>query len=1178
MGNTGTVQQIAMAMWGVRPRDAVTRFSLPGWSYRQQVPWPCPTCASPLHTMNKPNETSASPRFHVAVVCRRCPDSFTLAMLGVKASRELLQPPRPTAGTRPISARPTAAAAGPPPVSAQETAGRARRADIARFWRSVELFITQKLDPVDPKQRQFNIRGPRDIPWHPGHRLSQLKFDDDRVWRHTVYGGMFTLDQMYDTLKTVFGPSDENFDERAPRGLSAVFAARVTQDGRLLLDSLVITTAAWAAGRALNPGPDANGWLDGFEQTADSINATIRAMAAAAQDDQVAIELAKKGIAVSRPIGLDELQDILDLVVRRLGVRDALRPGGLRTHSDRVGTRKAHDAQSDLLNSFFLDDLQRVAAAAAAGDVGPAVLAYLSEEQKAMSLPRCDVRDLDQRDVVLQHLAPVRAPAGRWPAKATHPLATSQQFAINAITDQLGETGGMFAVNGPPGTGKTTMLRDLIAAVVVNRAHCLAELRSPTAAFTAEDLGWTTDTGRRRIRPLVARLTGFEMVVASANNGAVANVVKEVPQVKAIDEAWAGQVDYFAEHASRVLDEPAWALIAAPLGRKRLREEFTNRFWWSHPQDPETPDVPPYQGFLDWLKAVEGTPSRWPEGVAAFRAALAAEQQLRDARQQAHTALLDVPVLQHDLDAAEREMATASAECDHATTAAGHAAQWAADAQHHDAAARQRRAEHLTAKPGILEILFTFGRAIRRWHAEDEPLVAATTAAYAAACAATQHAQATHRYAQDLAARLSTAVARRDKVQRLLGAARRCVDEAYQACGEHVPDDTWHSDDYRREVAGPWLDGQWNAARTRVFLTALELHAAFIAATAPIMRGNLHAMMDILSGKAPNGLPEATLRAAWQSLFLVVPVVSTTFSSVHRLFGALGRESLGWLLIDEAGQAAPQAAIGAIWRSRRVVAVGDPLQLDPIVGVLHTTQAKLLKHHDVTETWLPGRTSVQACADRITTLGTWLPGPDDVNVWVGAPLRVHRRCDNPMFDVINNAVYHGLMIRAVVPLSEPLQVTPSAWIDIPGADAQGNWIPEETDAARRTLEHLQKKGVDAGSIMVISPFRDTAYQIKKLPEDLCDIERSGTIHTAQGKEADIVLLVLGGNPAKPGSRRWAASRPNLFNVAVSRAKQRLYVIGDHASWSELPYFSTLARELKAPRPMKQLPTPDTDTR
>lgn len=159
---------------------------------------------------------------------------------------------------------------------------------------------------------------------------------------------------------------------------------------------------------------------------------------------------------------------------------------------------------------------------------------------------------------------------------------------------------------------------------------------------------------------------------------------------------------------------------------------------------------------------------------------------------------------------------------------------------------------------------------------------------------------------------------------------------------------------------------------------------------------------------------------------------------------------------------------------------------------------------------------------------------------------MHRRCDNPVLNVINNAVYHGLMIRAVVPRSEPLQVTPSAWIDIPGADAQGNWIPEETNAARRTLEHLQKKGVNAGRILVISPFRDTAYQIKKLPEDLCDIVRSGTIHTAQGKEADIVLLGLGGNPAKAGSRRWrhrgrtcsTSACPGPNNACTSSATTR----------------------------------------
>ncbi|MGX7828913.1 hypothetical protein ACTG9Q_27875 [Actinokineospora sp. 24-640] len=66
---------------------------------------------------------------------------------------------------------------------------------------------------------------------------------------------------------------------------------------------------------------------------------------------------------------------------------------------------------------------------------------------------------------------------------------------------------------------------------------------------------------------------------------------------------------------------------------------------------------------------------------------------------------------------------------------------------------------------------------------------------------------------------------------------------------------------------------------------------------------------------------------------------------------------------------------------------------------------------------------------------------------------------------------------------------------------------------------------------------------------------------AQGKQADIVILVLGSDPRREGARQWAASKPNLLNVAVSRAKRRLYVIGDRRAWADKPYFRVLANQL-----------------
>ncbi|MCY1141575.1 DEAD/DEAH box helicase [Actinoplanes sp. Pm04-4] len=1035
-----------------------------------------------------------------------------------------------------------------------------RRSAIARFWRSVEMFRANVLEPVDPAKWRFAVRSAAQVPWHETHRLRRRPFDDNKVWRHTVYGGIFTLDQMYHTLEDVFGSSDADMDERIPRGDSAVFAVRVTEDGRLLLDSLVITTAAWATGRAVNPGPVNGGWLEGFDLAASQIAGEVRSMLAAAADDKVAADyLSRDKVVVSRPIEHADLTAVFDVVIEQLGVDAALRPAGLRIHSERVSRRSANDTQPDLLNSFFLQDLQRVTDAAADGDVGPALAAYLAGEETAGALPHHDVRDSGTQDMLIDRLRPALVPVGRWPAKTGHPLATSQQLAVNVITEQLQGAAGTFGVNGPPGTGKTTLLRDLVASQVVQRAQLLAALRTPNAAFDQQDVGWNSDRGRMAIRPLRTEFTGFEMVVASMNNGAIDNVAKEIPQAKAIDQTWAGHSDYFADHAGRVLDAPAWALITAPLGKKSNRERFADRLWWGRTADRNAASEP---GLLDWLRTrdMAAAGRRWPQAVDAFRTALQIEKTLREARQNAHEALISLPRLEHDLAVADRELTDASNSHDQARAAAAVAASTAANAQQHDQNARQRWQEHLSAKPGAWETLFTFGAALRRWRAAQAPFAATSAAAYTAAGIAVQQAWLAEQHSHATALQLQSAADRRDQAQQQVRAVDHNLDQIRLQCSDQVPDAAWRRDEYRREIAAPWLDGQWNAARTRVFLAALDLHAAFLAATASIIRNNLHAMIDILIGRAPGGLPERSIRAAWQTLFLLTPVVSSTFASIERMFAGLGREAIGWLLIDEAGQATPQAALGAVWRARRVVAVGDPLQLEPIIGVLHTIQQKLRRHHNVSETWLPRWTSVQILADRVTTVGTRLPGPHDAEVWVGAPLRVHRRCDDPMFTVINDAIYNQLMIHAVTQRPHPLTVPASSWIDVTSTDADGNWIPEETRTAVKVLEHLVSNGVPPTAIMAVTPFRDTAYHLRKLGRTYPGIV-SGTVHVAQGKEADVVLFVLGGNPARTGTARWAASGPNLFNVAVSRAKQRLYVIGNHQLWSPLPYFSSLAQHL-----------------
>jgi hypothetical protein len=843
-------------------------------------------------------------------------------------------------------------------------------------------------------------------------------------------------------------------------------------------------------------------------------------------------------------------------------------PLELRIETVPVGRKKdgsLPDQKPVFLTSIIAPDLHRIAGEVALdpGAAGPALTSYLTAAENAER--RVDLAQ--DRAAVIEGVQPAAFPLARWPADAGHSLVAGQQFAVNTILAELGKRGaaGLFSVNGPPGTGKTTMLRDLIASVVVQRALALARLPNPRAGFHGSESWTASDGSRHMVRRPHHELTGFEIVVASSNNNAVENITKELPAADAIGAEWRDEASFFADRAEAFFGEPAWGMVAAPLGNKDKQKAFREDFWWAEGAG--------MHHALQVLEAGQHIP-QWQEAVDSFNAAFAAAADLAAERHAACGALWD-PVDETRLTAAAEAARVSRDRLDQAIRDREGAAAALASLEHAVGICATRAQWHERSKPGGIRGILGVGDKVQHWHEQGRQLAAELGDLYAELAKARKLANGRQRQETLLRETANSCARTKADLDTRRHDNEQHIRQAREQWSGAFPDGWLALTAVEQERAAPWSDEEWTRARTRVFLAALDLHRAFIASNAKTIRLNVNRFFDALA-REPRFPPEAEL-AAWQTLFLVVPVISTTFASCGRLFGALGGQTLGWVLVDEAGQALPQAAAGALWRAQRAVIVGDPLQLEPISQVPAQVQAQLGNLFGTAETWLPARTSAQALADRRNRWGTHVPrvrrDGEVEQVWVGAPLRVHRRCEQPMFGICNDIAYHGHMVYGTkerpFPGNEHPEYPPSSWVDVTGP-AHGKWVPAQGAALARILERLHSNyEVSLDRIYVLSPFRDVVNRCRSLVRDTeelrCDgltefiDDQIGTVHTMQGKEADVVVLVLGTdpNPAKK-ARDWAASPVNLLNVAVSRARRRLFVIGSYDEWCVAPNFSVLA--------------------
>lgn len=1106
---------------------------------------------------------------------------------------------------------------------------------VLQFWRDLELFNipttpTAKDNTPQIKVTTLRRRGPQStLPWH----RKEFAPTEPHAFLHVVYVGVADVEDLARLVLRGILPTGDLSEREVQRmsGQGWLAAFVVNEQGAPLPGSYL--AASYAHG------------VDAFRETGtlDNVNARLqRAQEEFAQrchrltptegSDDTASSLS------DMPLRWEDLEAEREVVCALLGeeAKKATLDWRVVVRTSRIKRSKLKDNQeaaTEFLNSFYLDDLDRlIEQAETQQPFGAALTRYLGAAIK----PEGRVDILTEHTTMAQLVSATRLPSARWPAPSKYPLVLAQQAAVAEVLRTLSPDSGILGVNGPPGTGKTTLLCDVIAGIVTERAQRIAALDKPAALFEEP-----VRIAGKSFSPLKrAVIDGTSIVVTSNNNNAVKNITQELPARAKIGREFEPAA-YFDEvireifRAQKVFDDEkqpidGWGVIAAALGNVGNRRSFAAGFFRDErktkhqdnaadtasdavdddgnddAQETATEDAPQRAPSADdrpptMKQILEAASEEYARYQAEWKAAkkafldthaevekqrnvlVAAEQAAREldrGRTQQETLEASLQTVTGTIATSERNLATSREQQNDLRVLM----------QSHQAVLAQSEAAYL---PSLWDRLMRWlGRETPRMIVRRQALEAPTRALSETSTALS----ALSREIAQVEATLQRERERHQAIARELAtlmrqrqAHQRTLDAGYATGATHFPDDAFWalpSDTrHRASIAvGPALDH----LRARLFLHAVELHRATLLANASKFIGNLRVVNGMLTNTLQDKLPVDQRPRVWDVLFFVVPVVSTTLASFDRLFIGMGQNSLGWLLIDEAGQATPQSAAGAIWRSRRAVIVGDPLQVEPVFTVpLRLTEA-LRRRHQVDPAWSPADESVQTLTDRITPYGSWVStsadsASGDSRIWTGMPLRTHRRCDDPMFSVANRIAYAGQMVQGRVddegrPLPAPFSCVlgDSAWFDVASTRVRHPVSEDELDVLRQCLTALQRepaRGEDnkPARIYVISPFRKVKNACQKVVKDgKFDGVECGTVHTFQGKEAAIVFLVLGTAPGQQGAgaRAWATGAPNLLNVAITRAKCRLYVIGDTQQWGGLDYVS----ELYAALPVVRLPS------
>ncbi|MCE2571306.1 DEAD/DEAH box helicase [Motilimonas eburnea] len=275
-------------------------------------------------------------------------------------------------------------------------------------------------------------------------------------------------------------------------------------------------------------------------------------------------------------------------------------------------------------------------------------------------------------------------------------------------------------------------------------------------------------------------------------------------------------------------------------------------------------------------------------------------------------------------------------------------------------------------------------------------------------------------------------------------------------------------------------------------------------------------------------------------LLKAMPVWLGTLGDLHRSL-PLKAELFDLVIIDEASQCDIASTLPAVFRAKHVVIVGDDKQLRFISFLSKDKQGKLQSRYDLsnqTGEFDYRNVSVLDLANRHIKQQQAIVVLDE-----------HFRSKSALIDFSNRKFYHQqLKVMRHKPGNNtdyPLSIVPCQ-----GQYKNGKNQQEALDvmAFLQTKLHQQSAMGLHSSIGILSPFREQTMLLQKLlpryatPDQINHHRiKIETPYGFQGEERDIILLSMCVDEQSSGHQFRYINRPDVFNVAVTRARDEQYV-------------------------------------